>query len=134
MKRLRRGAKLSPAETKKALAPGREIARCGGDGGLYAAARRHLIRHGFAINEGDYLALCDGKLLGTDRSLDVLLDKLAHVAADKNAEFVTVYSGQGVTEDDAARAAKVFETICPDAEVAALPGGQPVYYYIIAIE
>ena len=48
MKRLRRGAKLSPAETKKALAPGREIARCGGDGGLYAAARRHLIRHGFA--------------------------------------------------------------------------------------
>ena len=37
-------------------------------------------------------------------------------------------------KDDAARAAKVFETICPDAEVAALPGGQPVYYYIIAIE
>lgn len=97
-------------------------------------AARNSDFDGFAINEGDYLALCDGKLLGTDRSLDVLLDKLAHVAADKNAEFVTVYSGQGVTEDDAARAAKVFETICPDAEVAALPGGQPVYYYIIAIE
>ena len=97
-------------------------------------AARNSDFDGFAINEGDYLALCDGKLLGTDRSLDVLLDKLAHVAADKNAEFVTVYSGQGVTEDDAARAAKVFETVCPDAEVAALPGGQPVYYYIIAIE
>ena len=97
-------------------------------------AARNSDFDGFAINEGDYLALCDGKLLGTDRSLDVLLDKLAHVAADKSAEFVTVYSGQGVTEDDAARAAKVFETICPDAEVAALPGGQPVYYYIIAIE
>ena len=81
-------------------------------------AARNSDFDGFAINEGDYLALCDGKLLGTDRSLDVLLDKLAHVAADKNAEFVTVYSGQGVTEDDAARAAEVFETICPDAEVA----------------
>ena len=23
---------------------------------------------------------------------------------------------------------------CPDAEVSALPGGQPVYYYIVAIE
>ena len=68
-------------------------------------AARNSDFDGFAINEGDYLALCDGKLLGTDRSLDVLLDKLAHVAADKNAEFVTVYSGQGVTEDDAARAA-----------------------------
>ena len=89
---------------------------------------------GFAINEGDYLALCDGKLLGTDRDLNVLLEKLAQVAVDKDAEFITVYSGQGVTEDDAARAAEVFETICPDAEVAALPGGQPVYYYIVAIE
>ncbi len=96
-------------------------------------AARNSDFDGFAINEGDYLALCDGKLLGTDRSLDVLLDKLAHVAADKNAEFVTVYSGQGATEC-AARAAEVFGTICPDAEVAALPGGQPVYYYIIAIE
>ena len=40
---------MGPSETKKALAPGREIARCGGDGGLYAAARLHLIRHGFAV-------------------------------------------------------------------------------------
>ena len=40
---------MGPSETKEALAPGREIARCGGDGGLYAAARRHLIRHGFAV-------------------------------------------------------------------------------------
>ena len=64
----------------------------------------------------------------------MLLEKLARLAADKSAEFITVYSGQGVTEDDAARAAALFETVCPDAEVSALPGGQPVYYYIIAIE
>ena len=36
-------------------------------------AARNSDFDGFAINEGDYLALCDGKLLGTDRSLDVLL-------------------------------------------------------------
>ncbi len=34
-------------------------------------AARNSDFDGFAINEGDYLALCDGKLLGTDRSLDV---------------------------------------------------------------
>ena len=28
--------------------PGARNSPCGGDGGLYAAARRHLIRHGFA--------------------------------------------------------------------------------------
>ena len=97
-------------------------------------AARNSDFDGFAINEGDYLALCDGKLLGTDRSLDVLLERLAHLAADKSAEFITVYAGEGVSDEDAARAAALFETVCPDAEVSALSGGQPVYYYIVAIE
>ena len=97
-------------------------------------AARNSDFDGFAINEGDYLALCDGKLLGTDRSLDVLLERLARLAADKSAEFITVYAGEGVSDEDAARAAALFETACPDAEVSALPGGQPVYYYIVAIE
>ena len=89
---------------------------------------------GFAINEGDYLALCDGKLLGTDRSLDVLLEKLAQVAADKNAEFITVYTGEGVDDAQAQQASDIFRARCPDAEITALSGGQPVYYYIVAIE
>ena len=97
-------------------------------------AARNSDFDGFAINEGDYLALCDGKLLSTDRSLDVLLERLARLAADKSAEFITVYAGEGVSDEDAARAAALFETVCPDAEVSALPGGQPVYYYIVAIE
>ncbi len=35
---------------------------------------------GFAIHEGDYLALEDGKLFGTDRSIEPLLSKLAEDA------------------------------------------------------
>ncbi len=97
-------------------------------------AARNSDFDGFAINEGDYLALCDGKLLGTDRSLDVLLERLARMASDKGAEFITIYAGEGVSDEDAARAAALFETVCPQAEVSALPGGQPVYYYIVAIE
>ncbi len=97
-------------------------------------AARNSDFDGFAISEGDYLALCDGKLLGTDRSLDALLEKLAQTAADRNAEFITVYAGDGVDEAQTAQAAAIFQTRCPDAEITALPGGQPVYYYIVAIE
>ncbi len=97
-------------------------------------AARNSDFDGFAINEGDYLALCDGKLLGTDRSLDALLEKLAQVAADKNAEFITVYAGEGVDDEQAQQASDIFQARCPDAEITALPGGQPVYYYIVAIE
>ncbi|MDO4811097.1 MAG: DAK2 domain-containing protein [Eubacteriales bacterium] len=89
---------------------------------------------GFAINEGDYLALVDGKLFGTDREIGVLLHKLADLAAEKDSEFVTVFAGEGVSDEDAAAAEELFASACPSAEVAMLPGGQPVYYYIISIE
>ena len=61
-------------------------------------AARNSDFDGFAINEGDYLALVDGKLLGTDRQLDSLLDQLAALAADKGAEFITLFYGEGVSE------------------------------------
>ncbi len=87
-----------------------------------------------AINEGDYLALEDGKLFGTDRSIEPLLAKLAEDAKARSAEFVTIFFGEDVTEEDAQKAEAVFADACPDAEVSVLAGGQPVYYYIVSIE
>ena len=97
-------------------------------------AARNSDFDGFEINEGDYLALLNGKLFGTDRDINVLLSKLADVAAEQNAEFVTAFYGEGVSEDDANAAAELIAAHCGDAEVSAISGGQPVYYYIISIE
>ena len=97
-------------------------------------AARNSDFDGFEINEGDYLALLNGKLFGTDRDINVLLEKLGDLAAEQGAEFVTAFYGEGVDEDHANAAAAIFGERCPDAEVAAIPGGQPVYYYIISIE
>lgn len=97
-------------------------------------AARNSDFDGFAINAGDYLALTDGKLFGTERELDGLLDKLAALAAEKGAEFITVFYGDGISEADARHAEQRFIDACPEAEVSLLPGGQPVYYYIISIE
>ena len=89
---------------------------------------------GFDIKEGDYLALEEGKLFGTDNSLDTLLNKLAADALEREASFISLYFGEDVSEEDAQKAASLFEGACPGAEVAVLPGGQPVYYYIISME
>ena len=97
-------------------------------------AARNSDFDGFAISEGDYLALTDGKLYGTDRDLGALLESLAKFAGEKDAEFITVFYGADVTEDDAAKAESLFAAACPNAELTLLPGGQPVYYYIISIE
>ncbi len=97
-------------------------------------AARNSDFDGFAISEGDYLALLGGKLFGTDKDISVLLRKLAQEAANMNAEFVTVFYGQDVSEEDAAAAESIFTEICPNVELSILPGGQPVYYYIVSIE
>ena len=89
---------------------------------------------GFDIHEGDYLALLDGKLLGTDRDVSALLDGLSDEAASREAEFITVFYGEDVNEEDAHKACDAFTRKCPDAEVNLICGGQPVYYYIISIE
>ena len=88
----------------------------------------------FDIHEGDYLALLDGKLLGTDRDVSALLDGLSDEAASREAEFITVFYGEDVNEEDAHKACDAFTRKCPDAEVNLICGGQPVYYYIISIE
>ncbi len=97
-------------------------------------AARNSDFDGFAINEGDYLALINGKLFGTDRDIHKLLEQLAATAAEQNAEFVTAFYGEGVTQEEADAVSQLFSQHCPEAEVSVLPGGQPVYYYIISIE
>ena len=67
--------------------------------------------------------------------LDALLHKLAGEAKESDAAFITLYYGEDVTEEAGRRRqAHVFAEACPDAEVAIVPGGQPVYYYLISIE
>ena len=97
-------------------------------------AARNSDFDGFDIHEGDYLALLDGKLLGTDRNVSALLDGLSDEAASREAEFITVFYGEDVNEEDARKACDAFTRKCPDAEVNLICGGQPVYYYIISIE
>ena len=97
-------------------------------------AARNSDFDGFDIHEGDYLALLDGKLHGTDRDVSALLGGLADEAASRGAEFITVFYGEDVAEEDARKACDIFTHKCPDAEINLICGGQPVYYYIISIE
>ena len=89
---------------------------------------------GFAIKQGDYMALAEHQLFGTDTDLSSLLDTLAHAETQQQAEFITIYYGEDVNEEQAQAALDVFQAACPNAEVSLLPGGQPVYYYLISAE
>ena len=89
---------------------------------------------GFAIKQGDYLALTEHQLFGTDQNLDTLLRRLAEADAQQSAEFINIFYGEDVSEKEAQKALALFTECCPNAEITLLSGGQPVYYYMISAE
>lgn len=89
---------------------------------------------GQIIHAGDYLALRDNQLFGTEENLERLLARMALQVAEHGAEFITLFYGDDVQEREAKKAFDFFRLACPDAELTLLDGGQPVYSYLISAE
>ena len=89
---------------------------------------------GHQIHAGEYLALMDGKLIGSYSSEKTLLKELSWAFDEYSPEFITVYYGQDVSAEDAQAAADSIAGCFPDAEMSVVNGGQPVYYYMISVE
>lgn len=86
------------------------------------------------IKQGDHLAILDGQLISNNKSLAASLKKLAKELGKRPAEFVTLFYGEDITEETAGEARKIFAAEFKNAEVSVVPGGQPVYYYLISVE
>ena len=98
----------------------------------------HAVRttnvNGFSITEGDIIGLDDKKILAKSDSIDETVLSLLEKLKEDQHEVITLYYGEGVSEDDAkALAEKVAEEF-PDCDVDYHFGGQPVYYYLLSLE
>ncbi len=89
---------------------------------------------GHMIHAGEYLALLDGALIGSYTNIKTLFKELSWAFDDYRPEFITIYYGEDVTEEEANTAAGTITGNFPDAEVSVVDGGQPVYYYMISVE
>ena len=89
---------------------------------------------GHQIHQGDYLAMYNKSLFATSRDLNAVLRGLAEQVRDTGREYITIFYGADITEKQASKAAGIFSSVCPDADVNLLSGGQPVYYYLISAE
>jgi len=92
---------------------------------------------GHKINEGEILALDNGKLAYVEKELQKAAVRLARqlVRKKKGCSFVTVIYGEDVSEADAEEIADAIrQKIGDEIEVALVNGGQPVYYLLISAE
>ena len=53
---------------------------------------------------------------------------------DEDSELITLYYGEGMTEEDATAIAEIIEQYDEEVEVEVHYGGQPIYYYFISVE
>ena len=125
---------FSPDETEESLVGAMGEAVGNVHTAMVTYAARDSDFDGHSIHAGEYLALLDGALIGSYADTAVLFEELAKAVDEFRPEFITVYYGEDVREDDAETAAGSLRASFPDAEVSVVNGGQPVYYYMISIE
>ncbi|MDY5972653.1 MAG: DAK2 domain-containing protein [Butyricicoccus sp.] len=111
-----------------------EEAISGVHAGQVTYAARNSDFDGKKIKEGEYLALCEGKLTANSKRQSEVLKKLAREMVTDESAFATIIYGEGVTEEDAARVEEIFRKENRNLEITVINGGQPVYYYIISVE
>ena len=89
---------------------------------------------GIDVKVGDIMGLDEHSVLTVGSNVNEttvdLIDKLIH----EDSSNVTLFYGEGVTEEDTANLQAMLEEKFPSVDVSIVFGGQPVYYYIISVE
>ena len=60
--------------------------------------------------------------------------KAMEAMIDEDAELVTLYYGEDVSQEDAQTLLEQAQERFPEVEIELQDGGQPVYYYLISVE
>jgi len=89
--------------------------------------------NGFEINEDDVIGIVNGDIKAVGNSeIEVISDLIDEVWEDE--DLITIYYGDGASQQDAEEIKKKFQAKSKEAEVEIYKGGQPLYPYIISME
>ncbi len=86
----------------------------------------------FSVKKGQFLGLVEGKIACVTNDSMSCMKQLARGMT--GAAYVTVFYGEGVSEEQAERVANMISERVEGAEVTMLYGGQPLYDYIVSVE
>ena len=91
---------------------------------------------GKTICNGDIMGIGDKGLLAVGKEIDdTVLEMLeAMLSENDDAELVSLYYGEEISEEQADSLAALIEGKFPDIDVEVQMGGQPVYYYLVSVE
>jgi dihydroxyacetone kinase-like predicted kinase len=103
-----------------------------GDGRVCRASRDVTV-YSHEIREGMAFATFDDEIVAVGRDPLFVLSKMIENNA-VNAEIVTVYTGESLTEEQVAATSESLESKFENVEFEVVYGGQPHYEYLVAVE
>ena len=86
------------------------------------------------IHEGDIMGIGDSGILAVGKDLEETTKELIANLVDEDSELISIYYGEEVSEEEAEKFAGEIEELYPDIDVDIQFGGQPIYYYVLAVE
>lgn len=86
------------------------------------------------IHEGDIMGIGDSGILAVGKDLEETTKELIVNLVDEDSELISIYYGEEVSEEEAEKFAGEIEELYPDVDVDIQFGGQPIYYYVLAVE
>jgi DAK2 domain fusion protein YloV len=97
-------------------------------------ATRSAKLNGVEVADGEIIGLHNGELKVTGPTVDHVTRELLDAMQASDCEIITLYRGEGVSEEDAQGLADLLREDWPEQEIEVVLGDQPHYHYIISVE
>ena len=104
------------------------------ESGEITTATRSVEIDDVQVQEGQTIALLNGKLVAATQSVEAACLELLKNAHADHFELITLFYGEGIPKSEVNRIADIIRRTYPEQEIEIQEGGQPHYQFIIAIE
>ena len=102
--------------------------------GEITVATRSVELNGVKVQQGQAIALLNGKLVTSTQNVDEACIELLEKADTQEHEQITLFYGSNITRPEVNHVVDMIRSIYPSHEFEIHDGGQPLYQFIIAIE
>lgn len=89
---------------------------------------------GKVIKENDIMGIGDQGIVAVGQSVQDTTMEMIEVLVDEDSELISIYYGEGISEEEANKLAESVMESHPDVDCEVNYGGQPVYYYVVSVE
>jgi len=101
---------------------------------LITKAARNSVYDDTKIKKNSHIALIDDTLTASGNDFNSVISEVSLTLSGFSPDYITIFTGEDANEKETEAVSGFIRSDSPNAEISIIPGGQPVYRYIISAE